>query len=297
MSSSLTGPLYPSLVLGLGVVDSRAVVSHFGSDNRNPTSAYTNTVWKSFNSGLKQGLDVASNVAFALGDLEAGAVADVRYVYSLRQEALDTALSTLFGLSIVSPSVAVSGDAAPFVVVADGATTRVDFYVIKDGTETQVLGAFSAWVFAVPVFSVCGTGRPHTHSSRTPFSPLRLLSPLNPPHPSPSTQCRCLSCVSPALLSPLSLQLGNSSAARYLLRNGQAVFSIVFNSTAVHAAGAKYVTFKAVASVSTYSNFDARVAQVVNYASGALKTTTLLSNGTVGSAVVTPAPDANYGFL
>lgn len=200
-------------MLGLGVVDSRAVVTHFGSDNRDPTAAYTNTVWKSFNSGLKQGLDVASNVAFNLGDLEAGAVADMRYVYSLRQEAMDTALSTLFGLSIVSPSVAVSGDAAPFVVVADGATTRVDFYVIKDGTETQVCEG-PGWQF--PTLA-------HVASTRFPFDDCNTCAPSGlagriPTHPplpvcfllpfswasarSPSTSCATARPCSPLCSTP-----------------------------------------------------------------------------------------------
>ena len=133
-----TGALYPDLVIGLGVVDSRAMVTHFGSDNRDPIAAYTDTTWKNFNSGLKLTLDQAINVAFNLGDMDVGAVADMRYVYSLRQDALEGALSSLNGLKIVSPSLAVSGDSAPFVVIADGSVSRVDFYVIKDGTESLV---------------------------------------------------------------------------------------------------------------------------------------------------------------
>ncbi len=113
-------------------------MTHFGSDNRDPTAASTNTDWKNFNNGLKLTLDQAINVAFNLGDLEAGAAANMRYVYSLRQDALEGALSSLNGLTIVSPSFAVSGSSAPFVVVTDGSVSRVDFYVIKDGTESLV---------------------------------------------------------------------------------------------------------------------------------------------------------------
>jgi hypothetical protein len=134
------GALYPDLVLGLGEVDPRGYVTHFGSDNRNPTAASTNTDWKNFNSGLKQTLDVASNVVFTLGDMDSGAVANMRYVYSLRQDALEGALSSLNGLKIVSPSLAVSGDSVPFVVVTDGSVSRVDFSVVKDGTEIPVRG-------------------------------------------------------------------------------------------------------------------------------------------------------------
>ena len=43
------GALYSDLVIGLGVVDSRARVTHFGSDNRDPTAAYNDVAWKSFN--------------------------------------------------------------------------------------------------------------------------------------------------------------------------------------------------------------------------------------------------------
>jgi hypothetical protein len=95
----------------------------------------------------------------------------------------------------------------------------------------------------------------------------------------------------------LPWQLGFSTTPKYLQRSGQAVHSIVFNSTAIFNAGAKYVTFKALSTLPSGSYFDARVAQVVNYATGALRTSALLSNSTAGSAVVTPAPDGNYGFL
>jgi hypothetical protein len=134
----IAGTLFADLVIGLGVVDSRAVVSHFGSDNRDPTAAFTDATWRNFNSGLKLALDQAINVAFNLGDLEVGAAAEMRYVYSLRQDALEGALSSLSGLQIASPSLAVSGDSAPFVVITDGSVSRVDFYVIRDGTEILV---------------------------------------------------------------------------------------------------------------------------------------------------------------
>ena len=94
-----------------------------------------------------------------------------------------------------------------------------------------------------------------------------------------------------------TVQLGFSTTPKYLLRNGQAVFSVVFNSINVFNAGVKYVTFKAVATLPSGSYFDARVAQVVNYATGALTFSTLLSNSGVGSVAATAAPDGNFGFM
>ncbi len=94
-----------------------------------------------------------------------------------------------------------------------------------------------------------------------------------------------------------ALQLGFSTTPKYLLRNGQAVHSIVFNSTAIFNAGAKYVTFKALSTLPSGSYFDAMVAQVVNYATGALTFTTLLSNSGTGSVAAAVAPDANFGFM
>ena len=43
------GALYSDLVLGLGLVDARGKVTHFGSDNRDPTAAFNDVAWKSFN--------------------------------------------------------------------------------------------------------------------------------------------------------------------------------------------------------------------------------------------------------
>ena len=60
------------------------------------------------------------------------------------------------------------------------------------------------------------------------------------------------------------LQLGTASAPLYFQRSRRLVFSINFNSTSLFAAGTKYVTFKAVASLPAGVYVDARVVPVVN---------------------------------
>jgi hypothetical protein len=100
-----------------------------------------------------------------------------------------------------------------------------------------------------------------------------------------------------AMCCACTAQLGFSTTPRYRLRNGQAVFSIVFNSITIFNAGAKYVTVKAVATLPSGSYFDARVVQIMNYPTGALVFNTLLSNSGVGSVAATAVPDANFGFL
>ena len=57
------------------------------------------------------------------------------------------------------------------------------------------------------------------------------------------------------------------------------------------------MTFKALSTLPSGSYFDAMVAQVVNYATGALTFTTLLSNSGTGSVAAAVAPDANFGFM
>jgi hypothetical protein len=188
-------------------------------------------------SGLKLTLDQAINAAFSLGDMDAGAVVDFAYSYSLRQDALDLSLAALAGIRILSPSRAVSGVAAPFVVQTSGAVTRVDFSVVRDGVE---------------------------------------------------------------------LPLGSSSTPLYRLRSGAAIFSVLFDSTAVARVGVKYCTFKAVATLPSGSFVDARAAQVVNHASGSVTFSFVVSNSGGGAAVTVPGrllqsrpvtPDGDYGFM
>jgi len=105
----------------------------------------------------------------------------------------------------------------------------------------------------------------------------------------------------------LDVQLGASTTALYKLRNGQNIFSLVFNSTAVFRGGAKYVTFKAVGTLPSGSYVDARVGQIVNFASGAVQFNFVVSNSGTGNSPVTipgrvlqttaVAPDGTYGFM
>ena len=86
--------------------------------------------------------------------LMAAQAADKERVKMLRQDALEQSLANLAGLSILTPSRAVSGSTVPFMVQTSGAVTRVDFFVIRDGVEVTVRCGL-AWLSAGPQLS-CG---------------------------------------------------------------------------------------------------------------------------------------------
>ena len=61
-----------------------------------------------------------------------------RYAYSLRQDALEVALASLFGAAILTPTLAASGSSVAYTVLTDAQATQVIFYAISDGVETRV---------------------------------------------------------------------------------------------------------------------------------------------------------------
>ena len=237
-------------------------MTHYGSDNRDPTAAAADTQWMSFNSGLKLLMDQAINLVYSFPDVfDAGDMVDFTNAYSLRQDALEVALQTLNGLNISSPSRTASGQYTPFVVIAPASTTQVDFSVVINGVETRV----RIWV-------ILANG---------------LLAPLS-------------TCVSLAgCLHCETAQLNTSLTPLYNQFSGGLVFATLFNSTALFLNGTQYATFKAVSTTPSGVLVNTRVVPIVNPPSSLAYQLSFNFTSTNSSAAFSTAGYTNvgnYGF-
>jgi hypothetical protein len=79
------GALFTDLVVGLGTVDGRARVSHFGFNVNDPAVAMANTNWRLYSQGVVLPLDESIHLGYSLGELDPGAATEMLYAFSLSQ--------------------------------------------------------------------------------------------------------------------------------------------------------------------------------------------------------------------
>lgn len=114
--------------LGLGTVDSRAVVSNEGFANRDPDAILNTPIQPT--QGSPNVADQAIVLAFDLGSLAPGQSVSFDYVYILDADDLDDALGALAAVTILQPTGTISGSSVLFQATTDDVpnTTRMDFY-------------------------------------------------------------------------------------------------------------------------------------------------------------------------
>ncbi|MCI5221711.1 MAG: hypothetical protein D3924_03290, partial [Candidatus Electrothrix sp. AR4] len=118
------------LTLGLGAIDSRAVVaaSH-GFSNRDTDAVLNNPTQPT--ASFPSRADRAIVLAFELGDLAPGQTVSFDYVYILNEDDLDTALNALAALSILQSTGTVSGGSVLFQATTEAVqdTDQIEFFV------------------------------------------------------------------------------------------------------------------------------------------------------------------------
>ena len=120
-----TGQSYPSMLLGLGTIDSRAkATAYTASFAINPDEVLNSPVTSA--SG-----DNAIGLAYNFGSLAPGQSVSFDLAYILSVDDLNTALGNLAAVTIIGPTGTISGTSVPFLVTTDDVpnTTNVDFYV------------------------------------------------------------------------------------------------------------------------------------------------------------------------
>lgn len=118
------------LTLGLGTIDSRAVVTASQGFSNRDTDAILNTPTQptSTSPSIR---DAAIALAYNLGDLAPGQSTSVTYAYILNKGDLDKALGNLAAVTILQPTGTVSGTNVLFQATTDKlpSTSKIDFYV------------------------------------------------------------------------------------------------------------------------------------------------------------------------
>jgi hypothetical protein len=128
------------LTLGLGTIDSRAVVaaSH-GFSNRDTDGILNNPTQPAPSSPSRA--DRAIVLAYELGDLAPGQTVSFDYVYILNQDDLEPALHALAALTILQPTGTVSGSSVLFQATTDDVanTDQIEFFVddVSVGIDTS----------------------------------------------------------------------------------------------------------------------------------------------------------------
>ena len=119
--------------LGLGAIDSRAVVATQGFSNRNIDTILNTPSQPTAAAPITN--DQAIVLLYDLGDLAPGQSKSVTYAYILAESDLERALGNLAAITILQPTGTVSGSAVLFQATTDkvSETTKMDFYV--NGTQ------------------------------------------------------------------------------------------------------------------------------------------------------------------
>jgi hypothetical protein len=117
------------ITLGLGTIDSRAVVSAEGFSNRDPDQILNSPVMPT--AANPRVADEAIALAYRFGSLAPGQSVSFDYAYILNEADLESALADLGAVSILQPIGIVSGANVLFqaTTTALPATTKIEFYV------------------------------------------------------------------------------------------------------------------------------------------------------------------------
>lgn len=118
------------LSLGLGTIDSRAVVAAGQGFSNRDTDSILNNPYQPFETA-KNEADLAIVLVYELGDLAPGQSVTVDYAYILNKDDLEVAMGYLAAVTILQPTGTISGGDVIFQATTDDVpnTTRIQFFV------------------------------------------------------------------------------------------------------------------------------------------------------------------------
>ncbi|CAM9786495.1 unnamed protein product, partial [Ectocarpus fasciculatus] len=140
--------------LGLGTINSRGRVSHYGFFETNPAYAYADasgtTEWKSYGGNdmtvndrsRMRRRDQAIHLTFKYDSIGPGEIIQFDIAHVLTEDDLFTAIASLKAIKISQPTGSVSGDKVLFSAVTNVSVSAINFYVFA----TTLSSSVTEWV-------------------------------------------------------------------------------------------------------------------------------------------------------
>ena len=136
------GATYTQMVLGLGTVHPNARVTHYGFQNNDAGTGWTNTAYKSYSESSPRSADEGINIVFKFDTIDPGASTTFSWAYVLNEGDLIRAMKNINEIKIVQPADTVSGSAATFAAELAAPVDDIQyvkFYISSSGTSDSLV--------------------------------------------------------------------------------------------------------------------------------------------------------------
>eukprot|EP01029_Cantina_marsupialis_P018630 TRINITY_DN4294_c1_g1_i5.p1 TRINITY_DN4294_c1_g1~~TRINITY_DN4294_c1_g1_i5.p1 ORF type:complete len:485 (+),score=107.97 TRINITY_DN4294_c1_g1_i5:83-1537(+) len=145
---------YEKCVMGLGTISPYARVNHFGFQNNDPDTVWTNNDWKRYSESSPRSADEGTNLGFRWAELKPGDSVSFSFAYVLSQSDIIPAMKSMSELVIVQPTDMLAGKYAVFVARTSSMvdTEDVEFFIQPPGVSSPIsLGKCTAAATAICV--------------------------------------------------------------------------------------------------------------------------------------------------